>query len=235
MAMVDYGALVFKDGDLINENTFFMNMKESVGWEDREDVRHDDCPLKTDLPDLGKQYTPCLSCECRKVNPHVNEVGPNGYPLDCKGIEFAYPSETSALKGNNFAYIGNKDFTIAFYKTSATIVSNGKQYSIHSNSEIGDCSIRYMSHTYTINGHSFHIKSIDERVYILSARIDGHMYHVIYGNGIDTDLKLWNEIKVRYLGKKTAKTVDKYIDKYWSNRFSTLYQLYDVYGTVIFD
>lgn len=37
MACVDYGAVVFKDGVVQNENQFFMDMNGAVGWE-REDI-----------------------------------------------------------------------------------------------------------------------------------------------------------------------------------------------------
>lgn len=34
MAMIDYGAWVFKNGKLMNEDQFFMNMEQAVGWTD---------------------------------------------------------------------------------------------------------------------------------------------------------------------------------------------------------
>ena len=59
MAMVDYGAIVWKDGKLISTD-MFMDMEEAVGWSDN-----------------GKYK----------------------------------------LEGNYFAYIGDKDFVIGFYKS----------------------------------------------------------------------------------------------------------------------
>lgn len=71
MAMIDYGAIVFKNGKQVNHN-MFMDMKEAVGWSD-ENLSGESC------------------------GPH--------------------------LSGNYFAYIGDKDLVIAFYKNLFTIVT----------------------------------------------------------------------------------------------------------------
>lgn len=41
MAMIDYGAVVIKNGKVINKNMFFMNMLEAVGWVDKRRIRHE--------------------------------------------------------------------------------------------------------------------------------------------------------------------------------------------------
>ena len=76
MAMLDYGAIVIKNGKLINDK-LFTPMIDMVGWEDTENDTYKD------------------------------EHG-DTRPLD--------------LKDNYFAYIGDKDCTIAFFKTHITIV-----------------------------------------------------------------------------------------------------------------
>ena len=66
MAMIDYGAIAWKNGKLISTD-MFTPMKDMVGW--------DDSDLDIEPP----------------------------------------------LKGNYFAYIGDKDFTLAFYKDTMRI------------------------------------------------------------------------------------------------------------------
>ena len=77
MAMMDYGAIAFKNGKLISTD-MFTPMIDTVGWEDTEnDTYHN---YKTDKDEL------------------LN------------------------LKGNYFAYIGDSDCTVAFYKCGLCIV-----------------------------------------------------------------------------------------------------------------
>ena len=58
MAMIDYGAVVIKNGKVINKNMFFMNMLEAVGWVDKRRIRHEDCDVFTD-PDLMIAQSNC--------------------------------------------------------------------------------------------------------------------------------------------------------------------------------
>jgi hypothetical protein len=69
VAMIDYGAIAFKNGKLISTD-MFTPMKDMVGWEDSD---------KDTYEYNGKE-------KCLKLN------------------------------GNYFAYIGDKDITIGFYK-----------------------------------------------------------------------------------------------------------------------
>lgn len=81
MAMMDYGAIAFKNGKLISTE-MFTPMIDMVGWEDTDkDTYH---------------------------NYQTNK------------------DEPLELNGNYFAYIGDKDCTLAFYKTQIVIVSRYK-------------------------------------------------------------------------------------------------------------
>lgn len=51
MAMVDYGAILFKNGVFQNRDQFFMDMQDSVGWVDRPRIKYDDCDCKTEIGD----------------------------------------------------------------------------------------------------------------------------------------------------------------------------------------
>ena len=73
MAMVDYGAIAWKDGKLISTD-MFTPMEDMVGWSDRND---------------NKEFK---------------------------------------LNGNCFAYIGDKDFTVGFYKSTMRIYNPANEY-----------------------------------------------------------------------------------------------------------
>ena len=71
MAMIDYGAIVLKNGKLIN-NDMFVPMEKAVGWTDENVTDYKGNPMR--------------------------------------------------LKNNYFNYIGDRDHTIGFYKTSIVYV-----------------------------------------------------------------------------------------------------------------
>lgn len=81
MAMIDYGAIAFKNGKLISTN-MFTPMVDMVGWEDTEN-------------DVYREYSDASD------KPYMKPI---------------------KLKGNYFAYIGDADCTIAFYKEQIVIV-----------------------------------------------------------------------------------------------------------------
>lgn len=137
MAMVDYGAIAWKDSKLISTD-MFTDMKDMVGWSDKNDDK-----------------------------------------------EFK-------LDGNCFAYIGDKDFTVGFYKSIMRIYCPA--------SLIED-------ETIYLNGSSFEgwrrwrrwymIDSIDDTAeiivrprrfhdyYICEMDYRGHHYKVAFGYGVD--------------------------------------------------
>ena len=66
---------------------------------------------------------------------------------------------------------------------------------------------------YTISGYTIHVREICPRVYRMKISHGGNHLTMIYGYGIDNQMKVWNKIKVRYLGKCRAKIVDKELAK----------------------
>ena len=76
MAVIDYGAIVWKDGKLISTD-MFTEMEDMVGWSDRDESKS-----------VGSNLT---------------------------------------LAGNCFGYIGDKDFTIGFYKDVMRIYSTADE------------------------------------------------------------------------------------------------------------
>lgn len=153
MSLIDYGAVLIKNGKVINENQFFMDMEKSVG------------------------------CKIDKVD------------------------------GQYMIYAGDPDFVVATYKTILTVAVNkeigpmyfglglGKEpYESYRNKKVRHC--------YCSNGVHLTIKKIWYGVYHAKFTYKGDFYSIIYGHGIDPDFKLWDQIKVRYLGKKGARKVD---------------------------
>ena len=137
MAMVDYGAIAWKDGKLISTD-MFTPMEDMVGWSDKDDDK-----------------------------------------------EFK-------LDGNCFAYIGDKDFTVGFYKSLMRI----------------HCSLDdYYTETVYFGEESFEkwrcwrkwgfLNSIDDSFelivrprrfhdyYICTMNYRGHKYKVAFGYGVD--------------------------------------------------
>ena len=138
MAMVDYGAIVWKDGKLISTD-MFTPMEDMVGWNDENDDK------------------------------------------DFK------------LNGNCFAYIGDKDFTVGFYKDTMRIYSPDNEH---------------YNETFYFSGSPFErwskwrkwylvSSSLSDEVelivrprrfhdyYICKMKYRGHKYKVAFGYGVD--------------------------------------------------
>lgn len=175
MAMIDYGAIVVKNGNVVNEEKFFMDMNDSVGWKDK------------------------------------------------------------SLDGNYFAFIGDSDFTICFYKNIARLISreNGVDMYLWNLTEDGrnlnNKKVRRIilcpNPEYIYGGSdnfdaiganimaTVVIKEIDYCRFHLSMDYKGDHYHVIYGYGIDCSRKVWDRVKNIYAGKVIAKKVDNLLNK----------------------
>lgn len=135
MSALDYGAIVIKNGKLMNTDRF-SNMKHCVGWDDS-------------YKDYG---------------------------------------DNSALNGNYFAYIGDVENTICFYKTMICVVemhpdSLRKRYKMFGGKvkwkhKIGnaDCTVTYKND-----------------YYVLKWNYKNDKYKVYFGYGVDIDTyKKWH-------------------------------------------
>lgn len=151
MAMIDYGAIAWKDGKLISTD-MFTPMEDMVGWsdEDKSEV------LCTDL--------------------------------------------SSVLAGNYFAYIGDKDFTVCFYKNIMHIYCPDEYYNeelYFSNTPFRGW--RYWRKWYFIDfiGEEAEIIVRPRRFhdyYICTMKYRGHKYKVAFGYGVD--LKYYKETHI---------------------------------------
>lgn len=139
MAMVDYGAIAWKDGKLISTD-MFTPMEDMVGWSDEDKIK----VLCADL--------------------------------------------SSVLAGNYFAYIGDEDLTVSFYKSLMNIHyteetdeniwfgwEDFKKWSRWEKSfSVGDDYVKLM-----VRPRRFH------DYYICTMTYRGHKYKVAFGYGVD--------------------------------------------------
>jgi hypothetical protein len=140
MAMMDYGAIAFKNGKLVSTDVF-TPMIDMVGWEDTEEDVYHDYYNNTDKP-LG-------------------------------------------LKGNYFAYIGDEECTVAFYKNYIRIIEKLNSGSFCNKFE-------FLTHTCYVwskwkcwVGESY-MKITKRNGYLVCKwRYKGDKYKVYFGYGVD--------------------------------------------------
>ena len=147
MAMIDYGAIAFKNGKLIS-TAMFSPMKDMVGWEDTE----------TDV----------------YYNYNTNE----DRPLN--------------LAHNYFAYIGDPECTLAFYKDRLVTVERLEEGRFIYNYEFFNCTPFTWSKWEKgigVSGESLSRVKVTKRNGYLVCRWNykGDKYKVYFGYGVDFD------------------------------------------------
>lgn len=204
--MIDYGVVAIKNGKVINNGLFFMNMLTAVGWVDQKRIRHSDCNCFDD-PDPLLAKSNCYYCnraqkEIVKFDDSEDTV--TRLIADCHGESFE--PAFSHIDGNYFAYVGDEHLTLAIYKQHCVImVEKQLQFEMWGIDDFQSC--RKSIH-FEVAGVQFHLKHLDNCVYYISFHYKGDNFHIIYGYGIDSSKEVWDNCKVRYLGKRTAKKVD---------------------------
>ena len=165
MAMIDYGAIAWKNGKLISTD-MFTPMKDMVGWDDSD--------------------------------------------LDIKNL----------LVDNYFAYIGDKDLTLAFYKTSMRIYHPTFSYD---NDTIFFGSERFegwkkweMWTTSNYKDAGIIVKpKLFHNYYVCHMKYNGDKYKVAFGYGVDLEYYKKYHI-IDYYGTPWFLIKSKYRDfKYW--------------------
>lgn len=150
MAMIDYGAIAFKNGRLISTE-MFTPMIDMVGWEDTDQ----------DVYESRAHY--------------VGEPESN-YMLPLR------------LKGNFYAYIGDRDCTIAFYKEQIVIAQRYSDGSWDRTHEYFNCTHYTWLKWTDYVGDAFSDKlTITKRNGYLVCRwkYRGDRYKVYFGYGVD--------------------------------------------------
>ena len=206
MAMVDYGVVAIKNGKVINDGLFFMNMLTAVGWVDQKRIRHDDCDCFDD-PDPLLAKSNCYYCNKaqKEIVQYENCEDTDAKLIaDCHGESIEPVS--NHIDGNYFAYVGDEHLTLAFYKQHCLImVDKVLQFEMWGIDNFLGC--RKSIH-FEVAGVHFHLKHLDDRIYYMRFHYKGDNYHIIYGYGIDSSKDTWDNCKVRYLGKRAARKVD---------------------------
>jgi hypothetical protein len=154
MAMMDYGAIAFKNGKLMTKE-FFGDMKEMVGWEDTE----------TDL---------------YESRAHTDSEPNSDYmkPID--------------LNKQYFAYIGDKDCIIAFYKTYMRIACRDRDDIFYCHDEYFAYSHYTWSKWEYYAGEGFAKVKVTKRngYFVCKWKYRGDKYKVYFGYGVDIDYYL---------------------------------------------
>ena len=178
MAMMDYGAIAFKNGKLISTE-MFTPMKDMVGWEDTKDNVYTYYPVKGKSVDL---------------------------PLE--------------LKDNYFAYIGDIDCTVAFYKTSIVIVEryNNKDKNYFHNYE--NFSNRYKWSKWDCYAGRSEVKVTRRNgYYVCKWKYKGDKYKVYFGYGVDLPYyKQWRMVNYyrspKHLASKAKRWIKGKVDEF---------------------
>lgn len=142
MAMIDYGAIAFKNGKLIS-NDMFTSMLEMVGWEDtNRDVY--------------------LDYDAEKYKP-------------------------LKLNGNYFAYVGDKDCTLAFYKCQMVMAERYSDGTFRYHHEYFNCTKYTWSKWEDYAGEGLaKIKVTKRNGYLVCKwKYKGDKYKVYFGYGVD--------------------------------------------------
>lgn len=169
MAMIDYGAIAWKNGKLISTD-MFTPMKDMVGWDD-SDVKSDS---RTELP----------------------------------------------LVNNYFAYVGDKDFTLAFYKSGMRLYNPNYTYDSQTVWFGSERFIKWKAWKFFTYAHEELVDIIVKPkrfhdYYVCHMKYNGDKYKVAFGYGVDLEYyKKWHIID--YYGTPWFRIISEYRDfKYW--------------------
>lgn len=198
MAMIDYGAILKKNGKIVNRDKFFMDMETAVGWTDYPHIKYEDCDCITE-----DGYSDCENCPRANREYYAND---NYYWFvsDCRDNV----PNSKHIEGNWFAYAGDTEFVVGFYKQMVMTWYKGEQ-KVHW--------LRWdYAGKYSINievgGTKLHFKALSDNKDVYYGRFyyKGDLYEVVFGYGIDPDQSTWNRVKKIYCDRKTIKFVDKF-------------------------
>lgn len=204
MAMIDYGAILKKNGKIVNRDEFFMDMETAVGWTDYQKIRYSDCDC------INGGYSDCGNCpRANYIHFSDFELGEwDSFVSDCRSNKLS----SNHISGNYFAYAGDTDFVAGFYKQCVLLWYKGEQRAYWLN---WDFSKKFSIHL-EVGGIKLHFKSITEHknAYYGRFRYKGDLYEIVFGYGIDPSQSTWNRVKKTYCDKKTI----AFVDKFWEEK-----------------
>lgn len=111
--------------------------------------------------------------------------------------------------GNFYAYVGDSNATACFYKHIANFTCiDGETFSCWG------CYENKKAYRFNFHGMNVVLQEIVEGIRCAHISYKDEHYTIVYGYGIDSNFEVWNEIKVRYLGKERAKKIDRFFKRY---------------------
>ena len=205
MAMIDYGAILKKNGKIQNYNQLFMAMEVAVGWTDSPRIKYEDC----DYFDKDGR-SDCVNCPRANFIHHSHlDLGDwITFDSDCHNNNLP----VGKMCGNWFVYAGDTELVVGFYKQMVMTWYKGEQkvhwlrwdynnkYSVYL--EVGGVKMKFKA----LSSH--------KDVYYGRFRYKGDLYEVVFGYGIDPNQKTWNRVKKGYCDKKTI----RFVDKFWEEK-----------------
>ena len=202
MAMIDYGAILKKNGKIVNRDEFFMDMETAVGWTDYPHVKYEDCDC---IDEDG--HSDC--CNCPRANRvYYKDLEYYSLKCDCRGIE----PDSNHMEGNWFVYAGDTELVVGFYKQMVMTWHKGEK-KVHWLR--WDYAGKYSIYI-KVGGTKLHFKALSENKDAYYGRFyyKGDLYEVVFGYGIDSTQSTWNRVKKIYCDKKTI----KFVDKFWEEK-----------------
>ena len=202
MAMIDYGAILKKNGKIVNRDEFFMDMETAVGWTDYPHVKYEDCDY---IDENG--YSDCQNCP--RANREYQAGGSYYWVVsDCRDIVL----NSKPMEGNWFAYAGDTELVVGFYKQMVMTWYKGEQ-KVHWLR--WDYAGKYSIYI-EVGGTKLHFKALSKYKDVYYGRFyyKGDLYEVVFGYGIDPTQSTWDRVKKTYCDKKTI----KFVDKFWEDK-----------------
>ena len=206
MAMLDYGAVVKKDGRIISDvhGDLFQNLTELSGGELHEE--YEDILLEGD-----KEPTHTLV-----KSEYIGDESVRAHTVNLSGpVEW----EKKSVIHNYFAVVGDKDFLIAIYKWCLLVFDHEKEIAYYG---FGDGDLHYedslwrikhkvVKHLETPFG-DIKIKEWDNKnIGTAAFRYKGHNYEILFGYGVDVNVNyIFSNTIYKYLSKKLANRIRRW-------------------------
>ena len=127
-----------------------------------------------------------------------------------KMVGWTDADQTPHVDGNYFAYIGDEHLTVCFYKSRVLVLVDGEAAFEDWCGYGGERSIRHeIGGSFGRVGVLTHARSVGLDVWHFHMMYKGDSYHVVFGYGIDPEKRVWDRVKVAYLGKRLSRKVDR--------------------------
>lgn len=189
MAMIDYGALVKKNGILLPYTSFFNNYSTLYGGDLVEEYseRNDD--------EFG-------TIRCLEKSEYVGDESIREFTFNDKNSPYRFRS----VINNYMAVVGDDKFLVAAYKTGVMIFDAKQDLGGYS---LEDCKFAYILKNDYAN---IKIKKIgNDFVGIASFRYNNDNYEILFGYGVDNSKFLFSKRACDYMSAKTLRKVRRWV------------------------